>query len=460
MAVWIGFVVLWAASLLAFWRLPPRTAAFGVLLGGWLFAPVGLFPSGSADAVHPYWITGAAVPSDMLVHKAWIVPLAVLVGAAVFDLDRLRRIRPTWFDAPVAAWCLWPIVQGTWIEGADPAPLTSAAYLAGTWGATWLIGRLYCTRHDDLLALARGLALSVIALLPFALVEGLLGLQTYGWWFGDHPFRNDGFERYFGWRPLGLFENGNQYGLWVSLCALVALWLGFARNAQRPWRAVALLALAVALAAQSVGALLLAGLGAVALALLSRVRPRALLVGAAALSLALALVYVSGAVPVVRIAKETAVGRAVVDTFKAVGRGSFTWRVARDQQALDQVQANLVTGSARWDWWREQQSRPWGLAMLLLGQFGLIGVLLAFGTLSAPAARVAWCAPRGDPLVDPALPLLMALVVMLALADALMNSFFFFPALAIAGGLTSLPQQAALRPRGEILRVPKREAAQ
>jgi hypothetical protein len=77
--------------------------------------------------------------------------------------------------------------------------------------------------------------------------------------------------------------------------------------------------------------------------------------------------------------------------------------------------------------------------MLLLGQFGLVGVMLSASVLLLPAARVAWNAPRGDALAPQALPWLLAIVVLLAMLDAVLNSFVFFPAVLIAGALATPP---------------------
>jgi hypothetical protein len=436
--VWAGWGLLLVAALCAFRALPPRTAALAVFFGGWLFAPVGIFPPGSTTTTqHPYWILGSALPSDMLLHKAWVVPLAVLCGALAFDRASLRAWRPSWLDLPLLAWCAWPLLQSAFLDvPAQPSGPVACAYLLGTWGATWCIGRIWCRGADGLLALARATALAGAACLPFALAEGVFGAQTYGWLFEPHPFREDGDERYLGWRPLGFFENGNQYGLWVSLCALVALWLACARGqGDRRWRWVAWLTAALALAAQSIGGLMLALFGAAVLALSSRLRPRRMVAAALAAGVLVSAVYVSGVVPVARIASDTAVGRAAVAAIKSLDRGSFTWRIAQDQRALPLAMAHPLAGSGRWDWWRPQPSRPWGLAMLLLGQFGLIGVVLASSTLLWPAARAAWQAPRGDMRTPAALPWLLALVVLLAMLDAVLNSFVYFPALLMAAAL-------------------------
>ncbi len=441
-ALWLGFALLLAGVLIAFKGLPPRRAALAVFFGGWLFAPVGVYPAGSSQAGesgHPFWILGSALPSEMLLHKAWVVPCAVLLGALAFDRVSLRRFRPTWFDAPVVLWCAWPLVQSLLFVGQEqPDGAVASLYLFGTWGLTWFIGRVYCGGADGLHALARALALSGLACLPFAIAEGLAGAQTYGWFFEPHPFRHDGNQRYLGWRPLGFFENGNQYGLWVSLCALVAAWCAWSRGeTDRRWRAIAWVLIAMALAAQSIGGVMLALLGVAVLGLSSRVRPRRMVAAALAAALAASVVYVSGVVPVARIANETTLGRTVVGAIKSVGRGSFTWRIAQDQRALPLAMAHPVVGTAQWDWWRSQPSRPWGLAMLVLGQFGLIGAALAASVLLLPAARVAWTAPRGDARAPQALPWLLAVVVLLSMLDAVLNSFVFFPAVMIAAALST-----------------------
>ena len=441
-ALWLGLALLTGGALIAFKALPPRMAALLVFFGGWLFAPVGVFPAGSSQAGqsgHPFWILGSALPSDMGLHKAWAVPCAVLLGALLFDRASLRRFRPSWFDAPVVLWCVWPWVQSLLLVGqARPEGALASLYLAGTWGLTWFIGRVYCAGTEGLFALARALALSGLACLPFAIAEGVAGAQTYGWFFEPHPFRHDGNERYLGWRPLGFFENGNQYGLWISLCALVAAWLALSRDATvRRWRAVAWVVGAMAVAAQSIGGLALALLGAAVLGLSSRLRPRHMVAAALAAAFVVSAVYVSGAVPVARMANDTALGRAVVGAIKSVGRGSFTWRIAQDQRALPLAMAHPLAGTGQWDWWRAQPSRPWGLAMLVLGQFGLIGVALSASVLLLPAARVAWQAPRSDPRAPQALPWLLAVVVLLSMLDAVLNSFVFFPAVLIAAALST-----------------------
>src|SRR5471030_986044 len=76
------------------------------------------------------------------------------------------------------------------------------------------------------------IVVGLVMIAPIALLEGVMGPRVYGWIYELHPFRADGVARYVGFRPLGFFENGNQYGIWVAATALAAIWLW--QNAPSP----------------------------------------------------------------------------------------------------------------------------------------------------------------------------------------------------------------------------------
>jgi hypothetical protein len=442
--VFIGFFVV---AMVVFKLLKPPTATLTVLLSAWILLPVGHYSAGSAEAIFPFWITGLATPSDMLLTKAWVGPAAALLGVIVFDAKTLLTFRPRWVDAPMLAWCVWPVLQ--WALAAtvpQPAAFVSALYLLACWGLPWCLGRLYFSQPEGQWRLLRALTYSVLACVPFSLYEGALGPDAYGIFFEAHPFRADGAERYLGFRPIGFFEHGNQFGIWVSLCALVAVWRCMVLPPGRYRHialAVAALSVLVALAAQSIGALLLVGAGVALLSSSRLIRTRILVFGTLGALMLSAVIYASGVIPINQIGKGTVWGQSVVQAFRAAGRGSFTWRISQDQKLLAEIKAHPVVGSAQWDWWRAKNTRPWGLAMLLLGQFGLVGLSLCFGSLLWPALREAWEAPLGSGWQISAMPLLLAVIVGLTMLDALMNSFIFFPAVLIAGSLAGRRQKSA-----------------
>jgi len=446
-----AYLIFSVAALGVFSKLRAELAVLIVFLGGWLLLPVGHYPAGSAQATFAFWIVGSALPSDMLLTKAWVAPLAALCGALVFDRRSFPAWRPGWVDAPMVMWCCWPLVQALMVETTAPQGGSASAYLWGSWGTTWLLGRIYFFRPSSQLLLLQGLIWSVVACVPIAVIEGTTGDSVYGHLFEPHPFRFDGSVRYQGFRPLGFFENGNQYGLWVSLCALAAVWWvlslrkrqAIAEPTNLITKVGAAVCVLVAVAAQSMGALLLAASGAAVLSVSRLIRPRLLAFGLTGALLVTSLVYVSGVIPITQIGKGSDFGQRVVSAFRAVGRGSFTWRISQDQKLLPAVKANLLIGSGQWDWWREKNTRPWGLAMLLLGQYGLVGLTLCFGCVLWPALREAWRAPLASAWRVDGMPLVLALIVGLTMLDALMNSFIFFPAVLIAGSLAGLRKTRA-----------------
>jgi hypothetical protein len=438
------FAAFGIAALLLFRFVVPVHAVTITCFSGWLLLPVGHFPKGAADVVFPYWISGAAIPSDMLLTKMWWPPVVALAGAFLADRETLARWRPGWMDVPVFLWCLWPIGQWPSIAHPDPQPWIASLYLVAAWGVPWLLGRVYFSGADGGVRLMMGIVTGLAMLAPVALIESVLGPRVYGWTYELHPFRADGAERYVGFRPIAFFEHGTQYGIWVAASALAAIWLWQADSNPRTRGrsfAIAALALAIALMSQSVGAILLLCAGLAVLSAFGRPLMRWALVLVLLLAVGSGVIYLSGAVSLRTIAKDTVIGRQMVDIVRSTVRRSVTWRMARDQDALTLIGEHPILGAARWDWWRENHQRPWGLALLILGQFGLTGLLLAFGSLGLPVLRAldkqrnfrAW---RRN---SPAAPL--AIIVLMAIADALSNSFFFYPAILAAGALNSKLRQ-------------------
>src|SRR3981081_971241 len=116
------FATFGIAALLLFRFVAPARAVSSACVSGWLILPVGNFPAGSADAIFPFWITGTAVPSDMLLTKMWWPPVVALAGALLTDRKALTHFRPGWVDVPMVLWCLWPLVQWAVVESPDPQP--------------------------------------------------------------------------------------------------------------------------------------------------------------------------------------------------------------------------------------------------------------------------------------------------------------------------------------------------
>ena len=425
-------------ALLAFKTLAPQRAVMLIVFGGWILLPVGIYPSGANSSAFPYWLVGSALPSDMLITKAWIAPASAVLAMAVMDFRRMVTFRFSVLDLPMAIWCVWPVLQAMGNTASRPGPLLASAYLIGVWGFPWLLGRLYFGNPEDRKSLLTGLAWSAIACLPFALWEGLFAPDLYAVFYEPHPFAKDGIDRYLGWRPIVFFENGNQYGLWVCLCALAALWVWRSNansNHGAAWKWGAVVALGIALLSQSVGAILLLVFGWVVVEVMGRMRMQRLVMGALVATALLGTVYLSGTAPITHWGKETVVGRKIVDSFRSAGRGSLPWRISQDQKAIAVIKPVAIVGHGQWDWWSALGTRPWGLALLIVGQFGVVGLLCALGALAAPAVKTILDSKVECQWVPGGAPTILAVIVLLALLDAILNSFFFYPAILAASAL-------------------------
>src|SRR4051812_37998865 len=88
---WIPFV------LFLFVLFPPRMAVISSFLLAWLFLPM----------------AGYGVPGLPDYTKMSATVIGVLMGAALFDTERLLSFRPRWVDIPMAIFCFCPIFSST-----------------------------------------------------------------------------------------------------------------------------------------------------------------------------------------------------------------------------------------------------------------------------------------------------------------------------------------------------------
>jgi hypothetical protein len=84
-----------------------------------------------------------------------------------------------------------------------------------------------------------------------------------------------------------------------------------------------------------------------------------------------------------------------------------------------------VAGHGVWDWWRPVGTHPWGLPLLIAGQFGLLALAFATFALLAAPLRDIW---RGSASILPVL-------VVLAALDSWLNSTAYIPAILAAAAI-------------------------
>jgi hypothetical protein len=440
-------IILWLwipASLLLFWLLRPSTAVLIALLGGYAILPIADFAAMSPEHRTPSWVMGMALPGVTFLSKATASALAALVGVVFFDLRRLLSFRPRWHDLPVLLWCLLPLLPR--IGGHIPLVLAlrDTAYLLLAWGVPYLLGRLCFSDLDGTRSLAFAIVIAGLVFLPVCLYEVPLGPTLYAHLYGYHPFQTEGAERYIGYRPLALLEDGNQLGMWMADTALVAIWLCLAKalpSMRRvPSWVIAAALLAMTLACQSVGAILLLFAGIGTLLLMPRINIRIFAICLVVCLAVFLAIRATGAWSVQTFAKKTRLGQVVTRIVKSTGRGSVGWRLAMEERHLTTARKHLLAGTGHTDWWREDKNgRPWGLWLLAFGAYGVIGlVTLHLIFLVPPFLLLRHIPPRCWRTPAFAAPAALAMLLLISMVDNLLNSTFILPLLLAAGAIGDL----------------------
>jgi hypothetical protein len=436
LATYIAWIVV---GLYLFRRSPVRIAILANLFGGWALLPGARYVP-TTDGF-PYWILGVCLPTNYLVTKATVTGLTALAGILLFHSADLKRFRPALCDIPMAVWCSVPLLSAATHGSTLHEGLLGAAYQSISWGVPWLLGRIYFSDHDSLLLAAKACVVAGVCYVPICLVEICAGPQLYAFLYGYEPYRWVGAERYIGFRPIGLLEDGNQLGIWMAAAALVAVCLSVRRLVQRilglpiAWVAAGLCL--VTLLCQSVGSILLL-LFLLPLVLLNR---RAVLRASVALLVvgvvAFALLRITNLVSLRSLVQHNGTAHSVASALTEVGRQSFAWRLSRDESAMSVAFQHPLLGSGQWNWWRSGEFRPWSLWLLVLGMYGLAG-LAAFGSiLFLPLLRAVWSSAHESHPDQSHLRQALAGVILLVACDNLLNGAMILPYLLLMGGLAN-----------------------
>ncbi len=444
-APWIAFLAWVPISLYCFRRYPVRAALLFNFFAGWALLPSACFTPTSA--VFPYWILGASLHSAYFLTKGSVTGLTCLLGIFLFDRKALSRCKLTLWDVPLLVWCAAPLLSGIANSQDLIYTLRAELYQCLAWGVPYFAGCLYFNSTKSLLLAAKAIVLAGMAYVPVCLLEIFTGPQIYAHLYGYEPYRWIGAQRYVGFRPIGLLEDGNQLGIWMASSALIAVWLWRHRLVQNIlgipiiWFAGALLMMT--LLCQSIGSIvLLLGLlffAFVRRSYLPKVLAALLVVGLiGSLGLRLSnIVSLRSLVAHNRAARDTAVA------LKGMKLGSLGWRLAEDEQHVATALKTPIVGSGKWDWWRASLSRPWSLWLLAFGMYGLVGLLALHGLQLLPVARVWRASLARSSLEGLEMRAALAAVLLMSAIDSLLNSSMILPLLLVIGGLsasTSTPE--------------------
>jgi hypothetical protein len=423
-----------------FRRHPVPIAILANFLGGWAILPGAHYAVTPND--FPYWILGVCLPTNYFLTKATATGLAALAGILLYHSADLKRYKPGICDLPMIAWCCVPLLSAATHWNTLQEGLLGSIYQTISWGVPWLLGRIYFSDIDSLLLAAKACVFAAVCYVPICLVEICTGPHLYTFFYGYQPYRWVGAERYFGFRPTGFLEDGNQLGIWMAAATLLAVLLFLHQRTGRilgipiGWVAAGLAG--VTLLCQSVGSIL-SLLFLLPLVLLKRRYVARAFVGVLIFGiLAYALFRMTNLISLRALVHHNGVARSLSTALTSMGRHSFAWRVAREESHIRVALQYPLLGAGRWNWWQNGEARPWSLWLLVFGMYGLVG-MIAFGAiLLLPVIRAVWLPADGEGSDEPNIRSALAALILMLAIDNLLNGAMILPYLLIMGGLADV----------------------
>jgi hypothetical protein len=422
-------------SYFLFRLLPVRIAILANFLGGWM-----LLPSANYHPVNepfPYWILGTCLPSTYFLTKVVVVGFTGATGMLAVDFSSFRRFRPRIQDVPMALWCAAPAIATFANRLSIWHGLRDTAYVIVAWGPPYVAGRVLFSDRPSMVLAIRAIVIAGLAYVPLCLFEWLTGPILYAVVYGYQPYQLVGATRYFGFRPVGFLEDGNQLGVWMAGSALLA-WPLSRSNCRKligiECRLAAAVLTVTTILCQSVGSILLLGF-----LLPFSISGRRLIVRRLWLFLSLALAIImcirlTNKGSLRTVTERSVVLREISSSLKKAGRQSFGWRLLQDEKYARLAIRHPVFGYGVTNWWSQQPgSRPWGLWLLIMGAYGGIGLLGAGGIFVAQLTTTLGTrdsAREGNDAILAALGSFTLLVVL----DCFLNGSLILPYMIVIGG--------------------------
>jgi hypothetical protein len=425
-------------SLLLFRRFPIRVALLINFVGGWAVLPAANYAD--QDSAFPYWILGTSLESNYFITKATILGFTGILGIYLLDRTSFKRFELTVWDLPMGMWLIAPLLSAIANPGNYKEGWIGEIYQLLAWGSPYLIGRLYFTDTQSLRLAAKSFVIGGLAYIPFCIFEFFAGPRIYAFLYGYQPYQFNGAQRFIGYRPVGLLENGNQLGIWMATATLIALWLWRRRTARSilgiPILPVAIALFVITLLCQSTGAILLL----LALVPFVFVDPRHLSRTVSILLvmgiLAFAAFRIANVVSLRELAKDNPKAHAIASYLKSIGKGSFGWRLSLDERHIDTALDEPILGYGQWDWWQKGFERPWGLWLLTFGMYGSVGLVSLEALLLIPALRAVWFPLARSDIGYTNMRHTLSAAVLISAIDSLLNSAIILPLLLVIGGMS------------------------
>jgi len=426
-------------SLIFFRRYPIRVAILLNFIGGWAVLPAARYVP-SAD-FYPYWILGNSLPAQYFLTKATVTGFTGLLWVLAFDRETFRSFRLTFWDLPMCMWCIVPFLSAIANPGLFGEGMAGGVYQLLAWGVPYVLGRLYFSDTSSIRLAAKAFVIAGLLYVPICLVEIWTGPQLYAHLYGYQPYQWVRAHRYFGYRPIGLLENGTQLGIWMATSSLIAVWLWLRHTVDRilgiPAAWVAAILFVVTLMCQSGGSIILL-IGLLPFVFVSRrYFPRVCAVLLVLGIISFASLRLANVVSLRSLVQHHAAARAVSNFLKKIGRRSLSARLARDERTVNLALEQPLLGSNQWDWWRNSGLRPSGLWLLAFGMYGLFGLLALEALQLIPIIRVVWFPFARSDIEDLNLRHAFVAVILMTAIDNLLNSAMILPLLLVMGGMST-----------------------
>ena len=220
----VGYIPL---VILMFAMMPARKAFLTAMIGGWLFLPVG-------------YIKLHGLPE---LSKLTSASYGCILGAFLFDWQRIASFRLKWYDLPMVVWCLVPFV--TSVLNTTPYLIYPGldAYEGGSavmdrlvvFGVPYALGRIYFRDWESFKELGIGILMGGLIYVPLCLIEIRVSPQLhrmiYGVAIGDFSQS----KRMGGYRPMVFLSHGLSVGMWMTSASLVGVWMWQCKTIKSVW---------------------------------------------------------------------------------------------------------------------------------------------------------------------------------------------------------------------------------
>jgi len=428
-----------AVVLVLFSVLPARRAVIVSFIGAWLFLPQ------------------AQIPFDGLpdVTKVTVTSFAVVLGAVLFDAGRILHYRPSWVDAPIAAWCAAPIAASVANGLGVYDGLSAALDHVVTWGIPYFIGRIYFNDLAALRELAIGVFVGGLVYVPLCLLEIRLSPQLHRWVYGYHQHSFAQTIRWGGYRPTVFMQHGLMVGMWMISATLAGGWLWMSGALRALWRiptwALTGVLLGTSVLCKSAGSLVLLLVGAGALCTIRSIRTALVLLPLVLIPptyVALRAQGVWNGAELVALASRVNEDRAaslqgrfdneVKLVEKALQKPYFGWGTWGRWRVADELGRDVTTADSLW--------------IISLGRTGVVGLCAVLAVILLPVLLLMrrigvrdWMHPAAGGAA--VLAVLLVLYMMDSLLNAMLNPLFMLAAGGLSGFYVIAPRLAVRRVR-------------